>query len=745
MHAGAIDVGCMGVIMLKTIRLRAAIAVVYFLVTIPLLLGVSVYLYTSNSELALQHAAQDMQKVAHGIRRDVAAILNPVRRVVGATAQLIRTSPNIMQTPHSTEYFRDQLNALPQVFSLYAGFAQDGGLYQFYHIPNHIEKLGPWNKSQGEQVNYAVRHVGGSSDKRDESYIFYGDWKDIRFVDRAASQYDPRQHQWYREATQSNDIILSDVFADAPSKFIGLTMSKRVMSPSGELIGVVAADVSLDALSVFLNAMQMGANGRVFVLDETNNVVGAIRKTSAADDDDLASDQIITKAIQQWQGGQSAAFEFKSPLPKKLYEKAPKYVQRWLTEIEKDLKSVSFERHEDYLASFSRFPLEGGRSWTIGILVNKEDILSPLYANSLRVVMLGGGVILILFVALMYVSRCLSHPMKAVVKEADSLRNLDLSEPFETTSRIMEIQQLISAVDSMSNSLRAFDRFVPRKLVTNIVDNGKNTNLSSRQAEISVLVARIDNFSQMLNLHSAPDILQYLNLYYDRLTAVVHDNRGLVDRYVEDTMCAIWNAPISDPVHLENACRAVLACHEASIKLAQECLEGEVPHFHAKFGLHIGTAVVGKIGSFDRVRYAAMGPVVQLATNLEHLNSVYGTNILVSESVVDRITPQFVTRPVDMVMMDGQDYPIKIHELIAERRHLQKKGQLDQAEQMCEDWSYALGLYFAGQWAEAIRAFEGYNNKYPDDPLTPLFLKRSEDYQFDPPPNWDGAQKNQDK
>jgi adenylate cyclase len=591
--------------------------------------------------------------------------------------------------------------------------------------------------------------VSGPSGNRDESYIFYGDWKDIRLIDRVASQYDPRQRPWYRAAMQGNDIILSNAYGDAPPDSIGLTMSKRVMSPSGELIGVVAADVSLDALSVFLNAMQIGANGRVFVLDETNHVVGASRNimlpSSAADNDNLISDQIMAKAIQQWQGSQSAAFEFKSPLPKKLYEKAPKYVQRWLTEIEKDLKSVSFERHEDYLASFSRFPLEGGRSWTIGILVSKEDILSPLYANSLRVVMLGLGVILILFAVLMYVSRCLSRPMKAVVKEANSLRNLELSEPFETTSKITEIQQLITAVDSMSNSLRAFDRFVPRKLVTNIVDNGKNTNLSARQAEISVLVARIDNFSQMLTLNPAPDVLQYLNLYFDRLTAVVHDNRGLVDRYVEDAMCAIWNAPISDPVHLENACRAVLACHEASMKLAQECLEGEVPHFHAKFGLHIGTAVLGTVGSFDRVRYTAMGSVVQFATNLEYLNSVYGTNILVSENVVDRITPQFVTRPVDMVMVDGQDYPMKIHELLAERRHLQKKGQLTQTEQMCEDWSYALGLYFAGQWAEAIRAFEGYNNKYPDDPLTPLFLKRSEDYQFDPPPNWDGAQKNQDK
>jgi adenylate cyclase len=88
-----------------------------------------------------------------------------------------------------------------------------------------------------------------------------------------------------------------------------------------------------------------------------------------------------------------------------------------------------------------------------------------------------------------------------------------------------------------------------------------------------------------------------------------------------------------------------------------------VPDFDIRFRLNTGDADVGIIGSSDRMSYTALGATVNLAARLEPLNKEYGTDILVSEVVLERVADRFLFRAVDTIKPRGFGTAIRIFEL----------------------------------------------------------------------------------
>ena len=122
---------------------------------------------------------------------------------------------------------------------------------------------------------------------------------------------------------------------------------------------------------------------------------------------------------------------------------------------------------------------------------------------------------------------------------------------------------------------------------------------------------------------------------------------GTVDKFIGDAVMAFWNAPADDPDHAAHACAAALAVQRANDRLNAEFEREGWPAYRTRCGLHSGDAVVGNIGSEDRMNYTALGATVNLAARLEGLNKNYGTLILVSSALQQRTASGFVFRSVD--------------------------------------------------------------------------------------------------
>ncbi len=125
-----------------------------------------------------------------------------------------------------------------------------------------------------------------------------------------------------------------------------------------------------------------------------------------------------------------------------------------------------------------------------------------------------------------------------------------------------------------------------------------------------------------------------------------------------------WNAPHPQFDHVERACRAALSAKAASEILNRQFEAEGLPCFVTRFGIHVGDAVVGNVGSAERMDYTVLGSSVNLAARLEGLNKEYGTTILVSDAVRQRVEHYFRFEHIAAVTAKGMTTETRVHELV---------------------------------------------------------------------------------
>jgi adenylate cyclase len=205
---------------------------------------------------------------------------------------------------------------------------------------------------------------------------------------------------------------------------------------------------------------------------------------------------------------------------------------------------------------------------------------------------------------------------------------------------------------------------VPKELVRRVVDNSISTELGGVRAEISLVFTDVRDFTTIAE-SADPDILMHqTSRYFSALTEAFLAEGGTIDKFIGDAVMVFWNAPNPQPDHVERACRAALAARLACQKLNSQFEAEGLKPFFTRFGIHVGDAVVGNLGSNERMNYTALGNTVNLAARLEGLNKQYGTEILVSEAVYLRAQHCFDFKAIGAVIAKGMTKETRVFELV---------------------------------------------------------------------------------
>src|SRR4029079_6624532 len=124
------------------------------------------------------------------------------------------------------------------------------------------------------------------------------------------------------------------------------------------------------------------------------------------------------------------------------------------------------------------------------------------------------------------------------------------------------------AVERMREGLEVFGLYVSKELVRQIMRSPASTGVGGERRDVTVMFTDIEGFSR-ISEDIAPELLtSRLSRYFEALGEVIAANRGMIDKYIGDSVMAFWNAPELDPDHVVHACRAALQAAAASRALA---------------------------------------------------------------------------------------------------------------------------------------------------------------------------------
>jgi len=662
--------------------------------------GYSAYRSSSNVLRDLWHAFS--AEIAANATQRTLRFLEPAVPAVALEQQLaadgILDPQKRMQT---IEVFEDVLQANPSFTWVSYGGAD--GTYLAVH------------RTGGAGVQATLREpitVDGKPVTRWRDFLHTPDGKWEAWRDDTKEAYDPRTRPWYFAATQNKGGTWVEPFLFASNQQPGFIYAAPHYGKDGVQRGVWAVEFEVTYVSQFLASMRVGTSGRVYVVSRSGLVVGH----PTGD---------VTQVVN---GSREIARAENHP--------DPMLAGAWKS-LEKHPPGVHGFSFGPYLAMVADFPPESGIDWMVLGVVPKVEYFGEAERQLWLSVAVGAlGALLASFLGALLLRR-VSDAMKDLADEMDRIGRFQLTERklTDAPSIIFEVNAMSEATDRMKSSLRSFGRYVPRELVQDLLQSGREAVLGGEKLVLTTLFSDIAGFTTLSESMEPSLLVSLLGEYFGRMSDTVRDHGGTVDKYIGDAIMAFWNAPRPTADHALAACRCALAMRDRLRAMQEEWARQGRPLITARIGINTGEAVVGNIGSPERMNYTAMGDAVNLASRLEGLNKSYGTGILIGESTAGLVSNQMVLRPVDYVAVKGRATAVLVHELLGE------KGQVsDKALRAAELYGEALELYRRRNFSEAgMRFFEVFVELGKADPASRKLAERCKEFINEPPPDdWSG-------
>ncbi|PEQ10672.1 adenylate/guanylate cyclase domain-containing protein [Novosphingobium sp. PC22D] len=207
----------------------------------------------------------------------------------------------------------------------------------------------------------------------------------------------------------------------------------------------------------------------------------------------------------------------------------------------------------------------------------------------------------------------------------------------------------------------ALGKYLPEDIAQEIIDHPDRLALSGAKRELFILFSDLEGFTELSHQLAPEQVAKLLNDYLDRLSAVVLEHGGIIDKYVGDAVVAFWGAPISRPDDGRKAALAGYAMWQAGEDFRKSMAPGMPRVGKTRVGMHFGEAVVGNFGGERRIQYTALGDAMNTAARLESANKALDSAVMASREFAERSGLDW-WRPMGRVTLRGRASPVELFE-----------------------------------------------------------------------------------
>ncbi|MBI3184397.1 MAG: GAF domain-containing protein [Myxococcales bacterium] len=266
---------------------------------------------------------------------------------------------------------------------------------------------------------------------------------------------------------------------------------------------------------------------------------------------------------------------------------------------------------------------------------------------------------------------------------------------------------------------RLFQSYVPPAVVHEVLRRNHEGMLKGERRVLTALFADIRGFTGLSEELDPEQLLVQLNELFAAISEVINDCHGIVDKFIGDAVMALFGVPNSRGNDALNAVTAAVRIQQAVRKInARSATAGRRP-VALGIGVNSGEAVVGNVGSQQRMEYTAVGDTINLASGVEATTSTYRTGILITEHTRVHLGEAFGVRQLESIRVGGRARPVRLYEVLGRSEQMDP----DQAA-LLETFQRGLGAYEQGEWLKAESAFGEVIRACPQDGPASVFLQR---------------------
>lgn len=454
---------------------------------------------------------------------------------------------------------------------------------------------------------------------------------DIFFEERIKSEtaYVTLGTNWYREAKAAPGLVWSMVDV-LPSGFEPAAVAATRFELHGRFQGVLMVSLNLRRLADFLAGLDVAKKGAAVIVNERGIVVASsLPDMKAASLADAGGNRRIITALNQAAEGVSRE------------------------------GTVTGDDGTIYYVTRTSLDFNG---WLLVTAVPRSVFTEEIDRSTRRLLLT-----LIVFglltagIAASFAHYSFVRPIQAVAGQLRHIESFALGDIRRVPTRLIELDRLSDALRRMASSLKAFGLYVPGDIVRSLIQQGVEPRPGGELREITVMFADLPGFTQLTEDYGA-DVAPFLTEFLTVATKAIHAEGGIVDKFIGDCIMGIWNAPAASEAHAVKACRAALAIRAAMRGVIRP--DGRTGGQLVRIGINSGVALVGNVGSCERLSYTAIGDVVNVASRLEGLGKDLDSEILISEETCKLAGPGLMTRPHGAAPLKGRTSKVRVFELV---------------------------------------------------------------------------------
>jgi adenylate cyclase len=280
----------------------------------------------------------------------------------------------------------------------------------------------------------------------------------------------------------------------------------------------------------------------------------------------------------------------------------------------------------------------------------------------------------------------------------------------------------------------AFSRYVSASVVDAIMKDPAKLKLGGERKFMTVLFSDIRGFTGISEGLKPERLVEILNLYLDRMTDIVFEHEGVLDKYIGDAVMAFWNAPFNQKDHALRAVKTALAMQKTLAEMNQaKAFGGE--NLRIGIGINTGDMVVGNIGGQKRFDYTVIGDNVNLGSRLESITREYGVGVIITDKTYQEVRTSVIARRLDKVAVKGKKEPVLIYEAMCLKADATKEQKA-----LVKDFEAAFDAYLAREFSGVVQMCDAILAANPSDGPSKTLRERASLFITDPPPqDWAGT------